>query len=324
MKIIAVKKLKKNLSTPRSSRNFFRNRRREVYGIIGKSGSGKSTLVNCLTTLEKPTSGEIEVAGVNLATLHGAQLRAFRKNIGMVFQHFNLLSSRTALENVLYPLELDQPDPARAKELLRLVGLEGKENLYPAQLSGGQKQRVAIARALANHPKVLFCDEPTSALDPETTHEILQLLAELNKKLKLTIVIITHEMDVIKQICTRVAVLDQGQIVEQGSVTDLFSKPQHTTTKRFLQNIVHEMPDFPAEENKELLRLCFTEGLAEKPIISQLLRKFDVEINILLGGIDTLQSGSVGNLIVALSGQPDVRKQVHQFLEIQGVCFEQL
>ncbi|MCH9703538.1 MAG: ATP-binding cassette domain-containing protein, partial [Chlamydiae bacterium] len=260
-----------------------------IYGIIGFSGAGKSTLLRCLVGLEEPTEGSVEVSG----------------EIGMIFQHFNLFGHLTAVDNVLFA----NPDRKRAFELLKQVGLEGLEQLYPAQMSGGQKQRVAIARALANHPKVLFCDEATSALDPETTQSILELLLNLNQELGLTIVLITHEMEVVKSICHEVAVLDGGEVVEKGAVADLFATPKHPTTRRFLETIRHESQ---FETKGELLRLLFRQQTAGKPIISQLVRESNADINILLGGIDVLKEETIGTLLVEVTGSYEQRQKVHE------------
>jgi D-methionine transport system ATP-binding protein len=302
----------------------------EIFGIIGMSGAGKSTLIKCLTCLEKPTEGQIFLKDVELTAQSAKELRVARKKMGMIFQHFNLFSSRTTLENILYPLELEpiatDARLARAAELIEWVGLRGKEEYYPTQLSGGEKQRVAIARALARFPDVLLCDEATSALDPRTTHSILELLSQLNRKLGLTIVLITHEMEVIKQICTHVAVLEHGEIVEQGRTVELFSAPKHPTTKQFLQNLTHTLPEhfLPKEKNQELLRLCFTGASATQPVISRLIREHQVEVNILLGGIDVLKSEMVGNLIITLSGAAEERAKACQFLENSGVIWEKI
>ena len=263
-----------------------------IYGIIGFSGAGKSTLVRLLVGLEEPTSGSVAVKG----------------RIGMIFQHFNLFGHLTALGNVCFA----NNDKRRGKELLELVGLSGKEGLYPAQLSGGEKQRVAIARALANDPKILFCDEATSALDPQTTGTILNLLKKLNRELGLTIVLITHEMEVIKSICSEVAVLDGGKIVEQGRVADLFAAPKHPTTKRFLGTIQHETH---FETKGELLRLLFRQETASKPVISRVVREANVDINILLGGIDVLKEETIGTLLVELTGSIEERKKAHAILK---------
>ncbi|MBP1764224.1 MAG: Sulfate-transporting ATPase, partial [Firmicutes bacterium] len=213
----------------------------EIYGIIGKSGAGKSTLIRCINMLEKPSSGNVVVDGEDITLLSERQLRETRKKIGMIFQHFNLISSRTVYDNVAFPLELagksKQEIEAEVLPLLELVGLSDRMNRYPAELSGGQKQRVAIARALANHPKVLLCDEATSALDPQTTRSILELLKDINRKFQLTIVLITHEMQVIKEICDRVAVIEGGLIIEQGAVVEVFTRPQSATTRDFIRTI---------------------------------------------------------------------------------------
>lgn len=301
----------------------------EIFGIIGMSGAGKSTLIRCLTCLEKPTEGSISIGGEELTTLSPSDLRQARKKIGMIFQHFNLFSSRTALENVMYPLELDQMPleerKTRALELLNLVGLKGKESSYPSQLSGGEKQRVAIARALARNPAVLFCDEATSALDPRTTHSILELLEKLNATLGLTLVLITHAMEVVKQICTRVAVLEHGVIVEEGAIADLFSSPKHPTTRRFLQGLSHDTSEnFVTKGDKELLRLFFRGTSARKPIISRLIREHQVEVNILSGGIDTLKTETVGSLVVELSGAIEERNKARSFLKTHGVNYDEL
>ena len=224
----------------------------EIFGVIGKSGAGKSTLIRCINMLERPTRGSVVVDGEELTSMPERQLRESRKKIGMIFQHFNLLSSRTVFDNVAFPLELAGKSAAEiaaaVNPLLELVGLADKKNQYPAQLSGGQKQRVGIARALANNPKVLLCDEATSALDPQTPHSILALLKDINQRFGLTIVIITHEMQVIKEICDRVAVIENGLIIEEGSVVDLFVRPQAPTTKEFIRTIVnHDMPDVFSE-----------------------------------------------------------------------------
>ncbi len=297
----------------------------EVFGIIGMSGAGKSTLIRCLACLERPTEGEVFLKGEKISALSPGELRKARKNMGMIFQHFNLFASRTALENCIYPLEITgvptHERMEKGKELLDLVGLKGKEGYYPLQLSGGERQRVAIARALANRPSVLLCDEATSSLDPRSTHAILDLLAQLNQKLGLTIVLITHEMEVIKQICTRLAVLEYGQIVEQGVTAELFATPHHPTTKRFLQSVTHSIPEhlLPRKEGQELLRLTFRGKTASLPVISRLIREHEVEVNILFGGIDVLKMETVGSLVVTLAGTPSQRESARQFLEQVGV-----
>lgn len=302
----------------------------DVFGLIGMSGAGKSTLIRCLTFLETPTEGNVVIGGDNLVGLSEAELRKARKKMGMIFQHFNLFSSRTALQNVTYPLEIDNVDKEerkkRALELLNLVGLKGKERLYPSQLSGGEKQRVAIARALATQPDLLLSDESTSALDPRTTDAILELLSKLNKELGLTILMITHEMEVIKKICTHVAVLEHGKIIESGPVEDVFVSPQHVTTRQFLLNLVHDIPKqfLPSKKNSELLRLTFKQEEARKPLISQLVKTHGVDVNILLGGIDRLRTETVGHLVVELSGSIEERMQARLYLEKHGVHCEEI
>ena len=246
----------------------------------------------------------------------------------MIFQHFYLFSSRTVAENIQYPLEIsNQMSEQRVEELLSLVGLMHWKDAYPAALSGGEKQRVGIARALANHPQVLICDEATSALDPKTTREILSLLKKLNEKLGLTIVLITHEMDVIKQICNKVAVIDKGEIVETGDVSKVFTDPQHEITKNFLQNRTHEIPAHFFKErsaNVKLLRLSFKGEKAREPVITQMVRNYNVDANILLGWIDSVQNVMVGNLVLELSGTPDNIEKALQFLKNNAVHIEVL
>lgn len=294
----------------------FEVKKGEIFGIVGSSGAGKSTLMRCLTGLEVPDQGSITFDGKDLFQ----DLRSARLQMGKVFQHFNLLSSRNALENVCFPLEISGrfDGGRRAFELLELVGLKDKAHHYPATLSGGEKQRVAIARALANSPKVLFSDEATSALDPKTTQTILELLLKINRELGLTIVMITHQMEVIKQVCSKVAVLDHGQIVESGDVSDLFATPKHPMTKRLLQGVSHEF----LPQGKNLYRLTFKGKATGEPIISKLIKQHDIEVNILLGGIDALQTGIVGNLVVEITGQ-DLQKAL-DFLALNQVRFEKI
>lgn len=301
----------------------------DVYGIIGLSGAGKSTLIRSLAALVTPSSGQILFHGKDIAHMEKRDLRFFRKNIGMIFQHFNLLSSRTVAGNVAYPLEIVNMPPEklhkRVDELLELVGLKEKKDVYPTQLSGGEKQRVGIARALANHPEVLLCDEATSALDPKTTREILGLLKSINKQLGVTIVLITHEMEVIKQICNKVAVIEHGKIVENGLVSEIFSEPRHATTKSFLQNATHEIPpEFfkPISPNRKLLRLRFKGTVAGEPIISDLVRKFNVNANILLGWIDRLQTLTLGTLIIELTGNSEGINKSLDYLQEKSVHYE--
>lgn len=287
----------------------------EIFGIIGRSGAGKSTLVRCINLLEHPTSGRVVVDGQDITELPGQSLRQLRSKIGMIFQHFNLLSSRTVYQNVAFPLELAGLNKGeirlKVEPLLELVGLLDRRDHYPAQLSGGQKQRVGIARALASSPSVLLCDEATSALDPETTKSILSLLKDINAKLGLTIVLITHEMQVIKEICDRVAVLDHGRVVEQGSVFDVFTNPRADVTKSFVRDLIErELPTSLGDLLREpigqrgepVLRIVFTGASANLPVLSDIVRRFDVVLNILQANVDYIQGAPYGNIVVQASG----------------------
>jgi len=284
-----------------------------IVGIVGRSGAGKSTLIRLVNGLERPSSGRVLVDGIDMTTLDGAALRKAQRLTGMIFQHFNLLSSRTALDNIALPLEIAGWDrsriKARAELLLDLVGLADKRNRYPAELSGGQKQRVGIARALAASPKVLLSDEATSALDPETTRSILTLLTRVNAELSVTILLITHEIQVIKEICHRVAVLDGGRIVEQGDVFDIFARPRHATTRSFVETVTGvALPDAIAERllptpqigGKTLLRLTFTGAAAEQPAISRLGRDLAADVNILAGQIHRIAGRPLSLFIVSV------------------------
>ena len=302
----------------------------DIYGIVGYSGAGKSTLVRLLNGLELPSAGDVVINGQNILALKNKELRDFRKKIGMIFQHFNLLWSRTVLENIELPLELAGIPKIkrreRAQELVKLVGLEGREKAYPSQLSGGQKQRVGIARALANEPEILLCDEATSALDPQTTEEVLDLLLSINKKLNLTIVLITHEMNVIRKICNKVAVMELGKIVEEGSVHSVFRHPQQAVTKRFVQQDLEPEED-PEELRQACLRenphgrlvtLTFTEDNANEPIISQAIRKYLIDVNVVYGKIQQTNEGSFGALTVLLTGETaEIDKALRFFAQEQ-------
>ena len=291
--------------------------RGEIYGIIGLSGAGKSTLIRCINMLERPTEGKVIVDGKDLTTLSEAELREERKGIGMIFQHFNLLSSATVYDNVAFPLRLANADDEtirkKVEPLLALVGLADKAQQYPAQLSGGQKQRVGIARALAAGPKVLLSDEATSALDPQTTKSILQLIADINKKLGLTVVIITHEMQVIKDVCDKVAVIADGVIAEKGSVVDIFTKPQNPITREFVSTLLSndlpinyrgkELLQAPVEGGELLLRLTFLGERADDPVIADVIRRFPIEVSILYGTLDQIQSLPYGRMIVGVKGE---------------------
>ena len=288
----------------------------EIFGIIGFSGAGKSTLVRCINLLERPTSGQVILDGQDLTKLSERELRAARKRIGMIFQHFNLMKSRTVYENVAYPLLFSKLSREEKREkvmgLLRIVGLEETEKAYPSQLSGGQKQRVAIARALANDPKVLLCDEATSALDPQTTGDILKLLRELNESLHLTIVLITHEMAVVKQICTRVAVMEDGRVVEEGSIYDVFSSPQQPITGRFIRTTTHIdsveeiLRTNPASlgvgKGDVVVRYDCAGDSASQAVVSRLSREYGVDISIIFGNVEMLLGTPFGTMIVVFRG----------------------
>ncbi len=296
----------------------------EVFGVIGRSGAGKSTLVRCINLLERPSSGQVVVAGQEMTALEGKALRQARHAIGMIFQHFNLLSSRTALDNVALPLELAGRPRAAARAaaapLLELVGLADKRGRYPVELSGGEKQRVGIARALASAPSVLLCDEATSALDPETTQSILALLRDINRKLGLTIVLITHEMPVIKEICDRVAVLDRGEIVELGPVFEVFTAPRAEVTGRFVRDLVERalpphllesMAAQPEGRGNPILRIVFRGPSANSPVVAEVIRRFGIVLNILQATVDYIQGAPYGNVIVeAIGREQDVADAV--------------
>ncbi len=307
--------------------------RGDIYGIIGYSGAGKSTLVRTINLLQAPSAGTVEVADQDLQKLTPAKLRAARQKIGMIFQHFNLLNSRTVLNNVEYPL-LSQPikkadRQAKANRLLELVGLSDFAKSYPDQLSGGQKQRVAIARALANDPDILISDEATSALDPKTTTDILKLLKRLNQELGVTIVLITHEMQVIKTVCRHVAVMDQGKIIERGAVAEIFSNPQQPLTQNFVDssaNVTEALEQIQADDslqhlsaNERLLYLKFRGQATKQALISDLTERYKLRSNILFGNIERIDNTSIGFLIVILSGDTKLLADGINYLNKNGV-----
>lgn len=294
----------------------------EIFGVIGYSGAGKSTFVRLLNRLEESSDGDIFIDGKNMTELKGKELRLARQEIGMIFQHFNLLWSRTTEENIALPLEIagvpKLERQQKVKELIELVGLSGREKAYPAQLSGGQKQRVGIARALANNPKLLLCDEATSALDPETTNAILDLLMDINEKLGLTIILITHEMHVIQKICHRVAVMENGKIVEEGKVIDVFSNPKQSVTKKFVEQFIADeesergLEDFlNLEGNGEIVRLHYLGDSTNDAIISDVAKEYPVDISILQGKITPTKNGILGTLTVKISGdEAEIKKAI--------------
>ena len=289
----------------------------EIFGIIGFSGAGKSTVVRCINLLSRPTSGQVIVNEKNLLELSAKELREERKKIGMIFQHFNLMPSRTVFENIAFPLkhsELSKKQvQEKVRELLTLVELTDKESQYPSQLSGGQKQRVAIARALANNPKILLCDEATSALDPTTTKQILSLLKKLRDKLNLTIVIITHQINVVKDICDKVAVMEHGKVVETGDVFDIFANPKDEVTKRFIHSTTNlqKIEELISENSnvvqlkkgEKIIRLSYLQKNVSEPLISTVSSKFDVVLNIIFADIEIVQGAPVGGTVAIFSGE---------------------
>ncbi len=308
----------------------------EIYGVIGYSGSGKSTLIRCINLLERPDSGEIIINGKKLSELPEKELRRERTKIGMIFQHFNLLSNDTVFDNVALPL-IYQKIPkkqvkVRVEELLELVGLSDKKDVYPSQLSGGQKQRVSIARALANNPEILLSDEATSALDPQTTRSILNLLKELNQKLGLTIVLITHEMAVIKEICSHVAVLSEGRIIEEGSAAEIFSNPRAEITKDFVHSVFQDEKIHGLLENETIsriirnkgiiARLLFTGSSANEAYISRISVNYEIKASIILGNIEIVQGEPIGCLYLALEGSGEKIREAMQYLRQEGVKVE--
>lgn len=314
----------------------------DVFGIIGRSGAGKSTLVRMLNLLNRPTTGRIILDGQDLTQLDARSLRLARRNIGMIFQHFNLLSSRTVAANVALPLELAGYDRSainkRVGELLEIVGLEQQRDRYPAQISGGQKQRVGIARALASQPKVLLSDEATSALDPETTRSILDLLRRINKELGLTIVLITHQMEVIKLICDRMAVMEAGEVIEQGNVLDIFRAPTHPVTRALIGDVISQglpagvlgrLQEQLAEnihqaDKTHILRVVFVGSGVKQPLLSEVARRFNMDFSILHGQIDEIQEQAFGSLIILAQGEPAQVAEAVTFMTARGVAVEEL
>ena len=310
----------------------------EIFGIIGFSGAGKSTLVRCINLLERPTSGKVFIDDDELTSVGDKQLREIRKKVGMIFQHFNLMRSRTVYQNIAFPLkgsglskeEIDK----KITSLLKLVDLSEKRDVYPSQLSGGQKQRVAIARALANDPKVLLCDEATSALDPQTTKSILQLLKQVNQQLGITIVLITHEMAVIKEICDKVAVMEAGQVVEKGSILDIFSRPTAQVTKNFIastSNIsrVYEMIEDNAsltslKSGQYIVKLNYDAVNTSKALISEISRRFNVDTNIIFGNVEIIKESPLGDLIVIFDGNKEDIEKAIAYMEANDVKAEVL
>lgn len=307
----------------------------EIMGVIGKSGAGKSTLIRTVNLLERPTSGIVRVAGEELTTMSAAQLRSARQQIGMIFQHFNLISSQSVFENISLPLKLQGKKSHEIEQavlpLMDLTGLSDKKDHYPAQLSGGQKQRVAIARALVSNPKVLLCDEVTSALDPQTTQTILALLKEINKRFNLTILLITHEMEVIKSTCDRVAVIDHGEIVEINSIVDLFTQPQSVIARHFVESsLKHTLPEIlqrritqqNSSSNIPVIRIYFKGNAASEPLIAHLIQKIGLELNILQANLEFIQNYTIGIMVAAVLDNQQHLQLGIEYLKQQGVDVE--
>ncbi|MBU5292672.1 methionine ABC transporter ATP-binding protein [Anaerosalibacter bizertensis] len=301
----------------------------EIFGIIGLSGAGKSTLIRCLNRLEEPTNGKIFIDGKEITNLNNTDLRETRKDIGMIFQHFNLLSSKNVYQNIAFPLELeglkkDEIDK-KINTLLEYVDLEDKKFAYPSQLSGGQKQRVAIARSLANNPKILLSDEGTSALDPKTTKSILELLNKIRKEFGLTIVLITHQMEVIKDICDRVAIIEDGEIIELNTVEEIFANPKTKTATEFISTLkinTQEGVNYQRKSGSKILRLSFVGENAKKPIVSKMVKQFDIDVNILSGNINELISTSIGNLVLEISGEDNEIEKAIDWLRKENIRLE--
>ncbi|ARU95071.1 methionine ABC transporter ATP-binding protein MetN [Tatumella citrea] len=309
----------------------------QIYGVIGSSGAGKSTLIRCVNLLERPTSGRVLVDGQDLTAFSEKQLTLARRQIGMIFQHFNLLNSRTVFGNVALPLELEnrprEEINRKVTGLLELVGLADKHQSRPSNLSGGQKQRVAIARALASDPKVLLCDEATSALDPATTRSILELLKDINRRLGLTILLITHEMDVVKRICDQVAIISQGKLIEKDQVSEVFSHPKTPLAQQFIQSTLHlDIPDdyqqrlsaTPTEGKIPLLRLEFTGESVDAPLLSEVARRFTVDCNIISAQMDYAGGVKFGIMLTEISGEPTKSQAAIEWLREQHVKAEVL
>lgn len=307
----------------------------DVFGIIGFSGAGKSTLLRMVNALEVPTTGHVEIDGKNIDALSHKELRGVRKKIGMVFQQFNLLESKSVYDNIAIPLRLNKADTVQIRntvmKLLQFVNLEDKADVYPGQLSGGQKQRVGIARALATNPSILLCDEATSALDPETTDNILQLLERINKELHITILIVTHEIQVIQRICNKVAVMEHGQVVEQGSVLDVFSNPQQNITKRFIQSVIPDtIPNTVIEkiraqkDNYKIVKVRFLGDKATDNVLYEINQTFDVQTNVLFASVNELQKNVLGIFILQIIGTDTAIQHVMDYIGNKGLQWQEV
>ena len=312
-----------NLSIPTGS----------IFGIIGYSGAGKSTLIRLINLLERPTSGQIVINGTDFTALNASQLRQERANIGMIFQHFNLMQTKTVAANIEMPMKLLGWSKAerekRLEELLDFIDLKHKRNAYPDELSGGQKQRVGIARALANHPKILLCDEATSALDPQTTQSVLALLKKINEEHGITIVMVTHEMDVIESVCDYVAVMEKGDVIETGATLQIFSQPQHPTTKTFIQTVLQQnlpiniLKNLENQNQHSIYCLKFLGSSAQETVIQAVIKQFDISLNILFANMTEIKGAVIGQMFIQLLGEDSVIQDAIAFLEHHGVQVNQ-
>ncbi|AVH13831.1 methionine ABC transporter ATP-binding protein [Acinetobacter indicus] len=304
-----------------------------IFGIIGYSGAGKSTLIRLINLLERPNEGQVIINNTDFTALSAKALRQERANIGMIFQHFNLLQTKTVAANIEMPMKLLGWSAAerekRLNELLEFIDLKHKKDAYPDELSGGQKQRVGIARALANHPKILLCDEATSALDPQTTQSVLELLKKINREQGITIVMVTHEMDVIESVCDYVAVMEHGQVIETGTTLDIFSQPQHPTTKNFIQTVLQQqlpvniLNNLENQNQNSIYCLKFLGKSAQETVIQAVIKQFDLSLNILFANMTEINGAVIGQMFIQLLGDPAIIQQALQFLEQNGVQVEQ-
>ena len=304
-----------------------------IFGIIGYSGAGKSTLIRLINLLERPNQGQVIINQKDFTALDARALRQERANIGMIFQHFNLLQTKTVADNIEMPLKLlgvskDQREK-RLNELLEFIDLKHKKDAFPDELSGGQKQRVGIARALANHPKILLCDEATSALDPQTTKSVLALLKKINQEQGITIVMVTHEMDVIESVCDYVAVMEQGKVIETGSTLEIFSQPQHPTTKNFIQTVLQQqlpvniLNNLENQNHKSIYSLQFLGTSAQETVVQAAIKQFDVSLNILFANMTEINGSVIGQMFIQLLGDTESIRQTINFFEKNGVKVEQ-
>ena len=300
-----------------------------IFGIIGYSGAGKSTLIRLINLLERPNNGQVIINQTDFTALDAGALRRERANIGMIFQHFNLLQTKTVADNIEMPLKLlgvsKDKREKRLNELLEFIDLKHKKDAYPDELSGGQKQRVGIARALANHPKILLCDEATSALDPQTTKSVLSLLKKINKEQGITIVMVTHEMDVIESVCDYVAVMEQGKVIETGSTLEIFSQPQHSTTKNFIQTVLQQqlpiniLNNLENQNHKSIYSLQFLGTSAQETVVQAAIKQFDISLNILFANMTEINGSVIGQMFIQLLGDPAIIQNVIAFFEAKGV-----